>query len=1251
MRIARRASEQGSSPEGTGGAGTFYECRVAALDLGALVCRIPVEGLEGPPTEIRLQQGDTGFPLDDVIAVDQSGPFPFVVEKQVKRTLKVAPSEEPWRKTVSQCLRSLHQHGPEIDARRRLLGVVATGPVRDLEELTKLAKAADRPCLDDFRAELAVTGRRGESYHRMWRHLTTTVAHLMTAPGGTRPALDCVEETAFRIARRLVVQIEPETGGATYRSLLGLLEATVVDTQRGPGATDVFRRLTDVAKEYGPQGGVIDVGMLRDLLHGRGAVLRTDPPALAELEAIRRWTEKFLASSRVGRQLGGRLRLERAQQVKALHEAVGAYERVLLSGPAGAGKSALARELAGTMHASGGTVLALSLTERTWHTVADIGHEVGARLERTLAAAPSGKRLLLVDGAEQVLTDDGALLSSLLEVLPRAEGGRWRVLAVAREQAADAVERVLGRVDGGEVHRLQTKLLDDDEVRSVLAAFPGLRRLLRSPRSARLLRHLFVVEQLVRAAGDAVLPRQVLGEEDVADWVYEGLVRCGGVRRPGRGGPDERTDVFLAMADAVIDGHAWAALRGSSGAAREGLVGDGILVREGAEFAFAHDVHQDYAIAVRLGMSDAPNVASVTGPRRFLRGFRLWAQMLLARTARRTPARLPAAWQEITSRAHGVAGGDDVRWADVPFEALFELGENRAVLAALAAQLLDDGGVALAAAASRRLTDADVAVPVMDFLLAQADALAPGAADAALVCTATWLLALGERTPRELVARVPRAVACWYDGGPRRAQQAACALACATERLDDDARSLLAKIAFRHFLSVQCVVEDRRLSLPLARHEPALLARLARSFYLGHPHSQDHVDAREGVREPGWPLVSRVVREVLQRGPDPADLGPFGVLVEHAPDHGLALIGAVADAATSAVMRRSNPGAPQPVAVTWPLAGGLGTFAGPRRVSAWPWAGEAGPGPVIAALAALRRWASARAGEGAALAEIVEQILGCGESLALVAVVVDVLCQHAVQIETELDPALEQPAIWLLPTTSSALVAAVPAVVLRAGRERQDAYRLLGQRLVAEHAALPGEQLAAPGIEERQRTRDHIFRTMAALLDSTQYEQIDLPDGRGRVAVNRAVGQIHAEAEEAQGDLYRFVERFALAEDACRARDETDTMDVQRLFERMAVLEAAFEVSPPLEGPEDLQDIRAAVAAVLVQRAAGEDGVELWQLHWAANSSRRRPPPLRQRSRAWTWYARNRTTRQATAPPRTSCPSCSRMRTCLGAPG
>jgi hypothetical protein len=52
------------------------------------------------------------------------------------------------------------------------------------------------------------------------------------------------------------------------------------------------------------------------------------------------------------------------------------------------------------------------------------------------AAATTGTRLLLIDGAEQMLTDGGALLRSLLEVVPRAPDAQpWRLLVTARDEA------------------------------------------------------------------------------------------------------------------------------------------------------------------------------------------------------------------------------------------------------------------------------------------------------------------------------------------------------------------------------------------------------------------------------------------------------------------------------------------------------------------------------------------------------------------------------------------------------------------------------------------------------------------------------------------------------------------------------------------------------------------------------------------------------------------------------------------------
>jgi energy-coupling factor transporter ATP-binding protein EcfA2 len=1190
-----------SSPLATGGGGIIYEYWVAALDAAAMLCHVPVPGLKVPAIQLMLQKGPQ-FPLDDVIVLSREGPVELVVQRQVKRTLEIAPSRVPWSSTISQCLESLRRYGEDIDAGRHRLGITASGPAEDLTALRDLAAAAGaHGTWVGFREELP---RLGKAYRDVWGHLKDTVAALLGEPDGAGPA-GRVEETAFRIARRLVVEIEPaEQDGPRYVFLLGLLEERLLEAGRGPGAAEVFGKIAAIIQARGPRAGTMSVTDLRNALHADRAVLRGDPPELPGLDAVRRWTEGFLGAGRVGHLLGGRLHLARERQAGALRDAVREHERVLLTGPAGAGKSALARELARTVHESGGTVLALSLTERSWHTVTDIGEEIGARLDRTLAAAPGGERLLLVDGAEQLLTDSGALLSSLLEALPHASSPRWRVLTVVREQAADQVAAVLAEAGGHVVHRVEAQGLDDDEVGAVLAEFPGLRVLKRSARSARLLRNLYVVGQLVLMTGGSDHGADlVLGEEDVAAWVYQDLVRRDGGGRPGRGAPDERSDAYLDMADAVLAGHSHSGLRGRAGPAREGLVGDGILVVEDAEFAFAHDVQQDYAIAMRLGMSDAPDMATLPVPRRLLRGVRLGIQRRLSRALRRGPAHLVQVWREAVAVADRLADVDDVRWLDVPYEALFELGRPDAVWPALAAVLLDDGGGRLVAAAGRRVRDAESAVPVLELLLSRPERLEQAAAAGALRFTASWLGVLADRTPEELLGLVPAAVACWYDGQRPRAQDAAVALAWAAGHLDGAARRLAQTLAADHPLDVQAVVEARRLGALLALHEPALLTAMARAFYLGPVHGDHLVDAHDGVRDRGWPLLSRIGRDLDPKRPDPADLGPFAVLLEYAPELGLVLIGQVVGAASAAVSERERDHvrSVRQASVTWPLRDGERTFAGSATVWQWPWAGAFGPGPALAALGALRRWAGARAAAGADLAEVVEQVLGCGDSIALVAVTVDVLAEYKDRLVTELDPALAQRDVWLLPRTPCSLHDAIPYVVLRASPERQLAYQLLGRRLSDEYVPLPQQPAVERGLKEREAIVDHqVVQAMAALLDHTQWRQVAAPDGRGHALVNDAVREIRSEADEDEGVFHRFIERFALADDARKARDGADGVDAQRLFERLAVLEASLELDPDPEGVWLVAGRRASVAAVLIQTAAADPAaVEAWQMRWA----------------------------------------------------
>ncbi|MBL3802979.1 AAA family ATPase [Streptomyces sp. BRB081] len=933
--------------------------------------------------------------------------------------------------------------------------------------------------------------------------------------------------------------------------------------------------------------------LLQEYGDGPPRMVRIDA-AQRELEAVERWTDRFLSDPRVKTQLGGHFSVNRGRLMAELTRVVETHEQVLVTGPAGTGKSALARAVAQALRKQGVPVVGLSLTEHEWRTPAEIDATVGARLDTVLTSAPTGRRVLLVDGAEQVLADSGDLLRHLVSLLRQGEDGRatWHVVAVAREQAASAVRQCLADA-GGRVEQVEVSGLDDGEVRKVLANFKALRPLDRLPRPARLLRNLYTVELLVQLVAAGADTGGILGEEDVADCVYEKLVRRGDGGLRGQGGPDDRSKVYLALADAVIDGETFAEVPTGTGEAPAGLVSDGVLVRDRAGHAFAHDVQQDYAIALRLGGPRPPDIAAAPRPRRLLRGIRLWAQMLLADTGRRSPAALAGAWEDVTETMQRLGERDGSRWAEVPFEALFELGRAGAVMADLSDLLLADGGRGLVKAAGRRIRQAETIALMLNFLLAHCDELDRVAADGALEQAAAWFPTISHTTP-ELASRVPAAVAVWYEGGSEHATAAAVALAWASEHLDNEARALLTEIAEQHPLSVQRVLEEKDLAVRMARHEPELLAKMARAFYLGQPSHP--IRDREGVRDIGWPVLYHPRWDPRPTVPDPAGFGPFSTLLKESEKHGLALVGQITDAATAAVTTRSRLRRGD-VTITWPRVGGNVIYAGTTMVWQWAWAGSPGPGPAIAALAAVRQWAHDRAAAGAPLARVVDQVLGCGASIGLVSVVVDVLFTHAARVEDELDPALGQLTTWLMPPSPGTRIAEVlPRLVLTATPERQDDYRRLSRDLTAAYEAA---RHVPPGLEERGHAWDDTIPKVAAYLDSSNYRTVELPEGKGRFLVNEAVLRIHTVAEAAQ---QMIDDRFQLSMDAQRARDRSDDVDVRELLDRFATVEADHQHTPPPDDPWKLEDIAALVAVVVLRAArAGAETGEQGPVQWAAH--------------------------------------------------
>ncbi|MFE1989598.1 hypothetical protein [Streptomyces mirabilis] len=393
---------RGASSIGSGGGGTIYEYRVAALDLVGLLCGVQVPGLDVVPDSVCLQKAND-FPLDDVVVLNRQGSYELAVQRQVKRTLEVVSSSGPWRKTMVQCLASLESFGDEIDADRHRLGLTASGPTTGLEALRDLAaSAAAQKSVADFLQELP---RLGQSYHRVWKHLTQTVSDLLAESDVNAPEQELVHRSAYRIARRLVVQIEPtEQISPRYPALCAALQERVLHADTGVDAAGVFRMVEELAQEWGPRGGAIDAAMLRNRLRARGVALRGDPPARSAV-VVRQRVEQPGAES-----------LTQAAQVQTLTSHTGRSARSDVIGELKP-SDALRLEVHPAVDADVGSGVLAALPP---YIARPDG--VDGRLRRMVAQSAHGSRLVMVVGGSST-----GKTRACWEAV-RAELSSWRIV-------------------------------------------------------------------------------------------------------------------------------------------------------------------------------------------------------------------------------------------------------------------------------------------------------------------------------------------------------------------------------------------------------------------------------------------------------------------------------------------------------------------------------------------------------------------------------------------------------------------------------------------------------------------------------------------------------------------------------------------------------------------------------------------------------------------------------------------------------
>ena len=96
-----------------GPAGAEFEVKVGSSYLLAMLCAAPARGLPGSVVEqIMFQQGDDGYPMDDVVVTAKLHSEETVtLEIQAKRSISFAPTDLIFAKLISRVATAANQDG------------------------------------------------------------------------------------------------------------------------------------------------------------------------------------------------------------------------------------------------------------------------------------------------------------------------------------------------------------------------------------------------------------------------------------------------------------------------------------------------------------------------------------------------------------------------------------------------------------------------------------------------------------------------------------------------------------------------------------------------------------------------------------------------------------------------------------------------------------------------------------------------------------------------------------------------------------------------------------------------------------------------------------------------------------------------------------------------------------------------------------------------------------------------------------